>query len=92
LWTKSDGDLRDFILSEEGVQQGNVLGPLMFCLLVKPILVKLDAFLEHNSEGEVLMDDFTLISTPEGTGKVWPLLVQLSAEVGLKLSPSFGRK
>jgi hypothetical protein len=32
------------------------------------------------------MDDFTLISTPEGIGKVWPLLVQLSAEVGLELS------
>jgi hypothetical protein len=88
LWAKSGGELRDFILSEEGVQQGDVLGPLLFCLLVQPILIKLNAFLEHNSEGEVLglMDDFTLISTPEGIGKVWPLLVQLSAEVGLELS------
>jgi hypothetical protein len=88
LWVKSGGDLRDFILSEEGVQQGDVLGPLLFCLLVQPILVKLNAFLQHNSEGEVLglMDDFTLISTPEGISKVWPLLIQLSAEVGLELS------
>ena len=51
------------IWSEEGVQQGDPLGPILFCLAIHPILLSLSATLRVG-----YMDDITLGETLLGKG------------------------
>src|SRR6218665_812194 len=48
------------ILSQEGAQQGDPLGPLLFCLPLQPVLVQLESPLAFG-----YLDDLTLGGTPE---------------------------
>ena len=46
------------IMSQEGIQQGDPLGPLLFCLTVQPVLQAMSSELVIS-----YMDDFTLGGT-----------------------------
>jgi len=97
LWTWIDDDNREAILSEEGVQQGDVLGPFLFCLTIHPLLKLMNTSLRNrcdsspdagDAEEEVLglMDDLTFVCAPAALPTVWPLLEQGAKDVGLSLS------
>lgn len=73
----------NIILSEEGVQQGDPLGPLLFCIMIQPIITNVQSkmnewYLDDGSIGDsidTVINDIKKIKT-------------LSDEVGLQLNPS----
>ena len=88
LWAFFEQGKRRSMMSEEGVQQGDVLGPFLFCLVVQPILMAMNDFLKRNGGGEVLglLDDFTIVCLPDALCGVWNILDVRAKEVGLSLS------
>ena len=75
---------RDHIIqSEEGVQQGDPLGPLLFCLTIHPLVTKL------TSEFKVFyLDDGTLGGSVESVLQDFQLVEREAAELGLQLNCS----
>jgi hypothetical protein len=91
LWTKVDETgKRAAVSSEEGVQQGDALGPFLFCLVLQPLLVALNKRLNGEGRllGEVLgeMDDLTMVLDPDAVGETAEFLSAESAKLGLKLN------
>ena len=68
------------ILSEEGVQQGDPLGPLLFCLTLQPIIRKLVSPLNL-----WYMDDGIIGGTMETVTKDYNLLVEETRAIGLNV-------
>jgi hypothetical protein len=91
LWTNVDAtNKRVSVSSEEGVQQGDALGPFLFCLVLQPLLVKLNEMLNGagKTDGEVLgeMDDLTMVLKPSAVGVIAEFLSVESLKLGLQLN------
>ena len=71
------------IISEEGVQQGDSLGPLLFCLCLHPIIISLQCDLRIG-----YMDDVTLGGHISEVSMVIELIQRQDSSIGLKLNPS----
>jgi hypothetical protein len=75
------------IWSETGVQQGDPLGPLLFCAAIHPILEKINR--ECNLDINAwYMDDGNLLGSPEKLFKAWEILSTELPKIGLHLNPS----
>ena len=67
--------------SEEGVQQGDPLGPLLFCLTVHPLLC------ENNLQLCIgYLDDFTFGDSLSKLGETLTSLKEKASEIGLNLN------
>jgi len=73
----------NIIRSEEGTQQGDPLGPLEFCLVVQPILIKLRSDLRIG-----YLDDLTLGGSKETVAADVHLIAQEAKNLGLLLNRS----
>ena len=75
------------IWSETGVQQGDPLGPLLFCAAIHPILEKINR--ECNLDINAwYMDDGNLLCSPEKLFKALEILSTELPKIGLHLNPS----
>ena len=94
LWHKCllhpDNPEHDIIWSEEGVQQGEVGGPVNFCLTIHDILIEINVALANFGGGVALayMDDLTIIAPHLSINQIWDKLVDSSALVGLVVNPT----
>ena len=74
----------EFLISSEvGVQQGDPLGPLLFCLVLQPILSSLDCPLRVG-----YMDDLTLGGPIQDIASAVESIISEGSLIGLKLNPS----
>ena len=74
----------EFVISSEvGVQQGDPLGPLLFCLVLQPIISSLDCPLRVG-----YMDDLTLGGPILDIASAVESIVAEGSLIGLKLNPS----
>src|SRR6201996_7829045 len=71
------------IASQEGVQQGNPLGPLLFCLIIQPILSSLSSKLRVG-----YLDDVTLGCKVDAVNNDVSSIVSCGITVGLQLNHS----
>ena len=71
------------ILSEEGTQQGDPLGPLEFCLVLQPLLMKLRSDLRIG-----YLDDLTLGGNKDTVAADVHLIAEESKHLGLLLNRS----
>ena len=71
------------IWSEEGVQQGDSLGPILFCLAIHPILLSLSATLRVG-----YMDDITLGGDIARVKEDVERIHSKGSDIGLSLNPS----
>ena len=71
------------VLSQEGVQQGDPLGPLLFCLSVHPILSSLISLLVAG-----YLDDFTLGGSVDSVSRDVETIRSEGAKIGLDLNAS----
>ena len=55
--------LVDTLLSQEGVRQGDVLGPLLFCIGVHKLYE--ECMSVSGAQGVAIADDFTLVGRPD---------------------------
>lgn len=69
------------ISSQEGAQQGDPLGPLLFCLTIHPIISSLSSQLSIS-----YMDDLTLGGPSEVVAQDVKLINEKGSEVGLQLN------
>src|SRR6218665_1773734 len=69
------------ILSQEGAQQWDPLGPLLFCLPLQPVLVQLESPLAFG-----YLDDLTLGGTPEVVAADVDLIEKGCSKLGLTLN------
>eukprot|EP01034_Spumella_vulgaris_P043911 gene43911-54564_t len=78
----------DFLNSEEGVQQGEVGGPVNFCLAIQQILEDLNLMLIVEGGGALYayMDDLIMMGPLATVCKVWPELVNRLLDVGLEVN------
>ena len=74
------------ISSTAGVQQGDPLGPLLFSLILQPVIEKIQEEAEDLIQNSWYLDDGILVGTKEALIKVWDLLVELGVPRGLHLS------
>ena len=75
------GDER--ILSAEGVQQGDPIGPLLFCLAIQPILRSLSGYLRIDYN---YMDDLTLGGDIDSVSADVELIAAEGEAIGLELN------
>ena len=75
------------ILSRVGVQQGDPLGPLLFCLGIQPLIEEISTKFPSLSQFW-FMDDGSLVGTEPDLGGVIPMIQSRSAEIGLSLNYS----
>jgi hypothetical protein len=69
------------ILSETGVQQGDPLGPVLFCLALHPVIKSL------KSEFNVwYLDDGVLADDPSIVFNDFQKIIELSSKIGLSLN------
>lgn len=73
----------DVISSEEGVQQGDPLGPLLFCLVIQPIILNV-----QSKMNEWYLDDGSIGDSIDTVIADIKKIITLSKEVGLKLNTS----
>lgn len=75
----------EFLLSREGVHQGDPLGPFYFCAAINHILLHL-----QESHRDVLLaayfDEVNIMGPPEMIGQVFPALFEGLESCGLKLN------
>jgi len=71
------------IMSSEGVQQGDPLGPLLFCLAIRPLLTNIKCEFKMG-----YLDDITLGGELETVAKEVDILSKEAAHIGLTLRES----
>ena len=71
------------VSSEEGAQQGDPIGPLVFCNTIHPVLSSLDASLNLG-----YLDDVTLGGTAETVASDVAEIIRAGKEIGLSLNVS----
>jgi len=85
-------DSSHFIRSFEGVQQGDVLGPLLFSLGTLDIFRSIQEIVSKDSNGEgstlAYLDDLNVVAPHNACIHVLQFLNNLDASIGLKLNPS----
>jgi len=81
LWYK-DAILESFM----GVQQGDPLGPILFALILQPMLLRLQAECPKLLANMWYLDDGTLIGTYEDLNKALLIIQEESAVLGLVLN------
>ena len=92
LWHRClhpDSKEQDYIFSEEGVQQGEVLGPVNFCLAVQDILIDVNEVMQTELDGGMLvgyMDDTFIIAPQTSINGIWPHLIASAKQVGLTVN------
>src|ERR1700730_17509329 len=69
--------------SQEGVQQGDPLGPILFCLTIHPLLSSLKSPLRVG-----FMDDITLGGDEDCLGQDVQAILDAGVELGLQLNIS----
>ena len=75
----------DTILSREGVRQGDVLGPLLFCLGVHDLYS--ECLRVSGAQGVAIADDLTLVGKPEQVCKAFAWIADHSvARTGMQIS------
>ena len=75
--------------SESGVRQGSVLGPLLFCMAIQPLLQKIVSTVDVRIVA--YLDDVTIIGKPEATraaGLAFTALEGEMAKLGLRVNTS----
>ena len=68
------------VMSQEGPQQGDPLGPLLFCNTIQPLLTSLGSVLRLG-----YMDDVTLGGSQDAVAKDVQTVMEVGHEVGLDL-------
>jgi hypothetical protein len=71
------------ILSQEGIQQGDPLGPLLFCNSIHPLLQSLDSLLKLG-----YLDDLTVAGPEETVATDVSRVIQIGGSMGLQLNVS----
>jgi len=71
------------ILSADGVQQGDPLGPLLFCLSIQPLLENL-----HSEVVFSYLDDVSLGGDPQTVADDVDIIIDKGSEMGLHLNAS----
>lgn len=71
----------NLIISQRGVQQGDPLGPALFCLTIQNIVSSLNMDLNI-----WYLDDGTIAGHPEDVLKAFKMIIEKSKEVGLELN------
>uniref|UniRef100_A0A0G4I9I0 Reverse transcriptase domain-containing protein n=1 Tax=Chromera velia CCMP2878 TaxID=1169474 RepID=A0A0G4I9I0_9ALVE len=90
FFQKDTGETK-VIFSEEGVQQGDVMGPTLFCIGLKPVLDRLSERLreQHRSKSTFIgtfMDDVGLIFPSGGLSRAWAAAEEEFRSFNLKLN------
>uniref|UniRef100_A0A0G4I397 Reverse transcriptase domain-containing protein n=1 Tax=Chromera velia CCMP2878 TaxID=1169474 RepID=A0A0G4I397_9ALVE len=90
FFQKDTGETK-VIFSEEGVQQGDVMGPALFCIGLKPVLDRLSNRLreQHRSKSTFIgafMDDVGLIFPSGGLSRAWVAAEEEFRSFNLKLN------
>jgi len=75
------------ILSSEGTQQGDPLGPLLFCLVLLSISQSITTQVPDLSLHFWYMDDGNLAGPPNKILQAWHIIQDLAPQVGLQLNP-----
>ena len=75
------------LTSEEGVHQGDPLGPFYFCVAINDILCQLQED-HHDIVVSAFFDNINILGPPEKIGEVIPELTQGLESRGLSLNPS----
>jgi len=73
----------DIILSQEGPQQGDPFGPLLFCLTIQPLLTSLQSDLTLG-----YLDDLTLAGHQSTVSSDVQRVLDCGGKMGLQLNPS----
>lgn len=79
-------DHQHIFWSENGVQQGDPLGPLYFCCGLQPFVDKISLMCPPYQKW--YMDDGGIVVSPELLQSVWDLLASQGPAVGLHLNPA----
>ena len=79
-------DHRHVFWSENGVQQGDPLGPLYFCCGLQPFVDKISLMCPVYQKW--YMDDGGIVGSPELLTQVWELLQSQGPTAGLHLNPA----
>ena len=74
------------IVSSSGVQQGDPLGPLYFCLALAPLVDEIERL--GPSYNKWYMDDGAIVGPPEVLHQVWAILKSKGPALGLHLNPA----
>src|SRR5438270_532899 len=78
-------DHSNVISSECGVQQGDPLGPLLFCCTLAPLVDEIESL--DPVFNKWYMDDGGIVGPPPLLQRAWDLLVQKGPDIGLILNP-----
>ena len=80
-------DKRHVIKSASGVQQGDPLGPLLFCCALAPLIAEIQHL--GPAYNKWYMDDGGIIGTPALLQQVWDILRVKGPSIGLILNPTW---
>lgn len=88
LWADLGPDHhRVALLSAEGAQQGDPLGPFLFCVVMQEVLLRANETLAASGGGVALgfMDDISGVAPEEAVCAALPVLQRVAASCGLRL-------
>jgi hypothetical protein len=79
-------DKHHVIRSSSGVQQGDPLGPLLFCCALAPLIAEIDTL--GPLYNKWYMDDGGIVGPPDLLQRVWDILRTKGPSIGLILNPA----